>query len=215
MEGAMFALLGLLLAFTFYGAAARFDARRMTIAEEANDIGTAYLRVDMLAPEDQAALRPVFRQYADARIEAFRKLPDLAAAKAAIARSERLQQEIWSRAVRATWRERPDVHRGAHILLLPAINDMIDITTTRSMGARIHPPRVIFALLAGVALVCALLAGRTMGATHTISKLHLVIFVFTAVFTVYTILEIEYPRAGLLRLDAYDQVLVDLRASMK
>ena len=51
IDGAVFALPGLLLAFTFSGAAARFDTRRHLIVEEANAIGTAYLRLDLLPPD--------------------------------------------------------------------------------------------------------------------------------------------------------------------
>src|SRR6187455_2918873 len=53
VEGAVFALFGLLLAFTFSGAGARFDTRRLQIASEANAIGTAFLRLDLLASADQ------------------------------------------------------------------------------------------------------------------------------------------------------------------
>jgi len=56
VEGSMFGLLGLLIAFTFSGAASRFDARRQLITEEANDIGTAYLRIALL-PEAAERLR--------------------------------------------------------------------------------------------------------------------------------------------------------------
>lgn len=62
VEGAVFALLGLLVAFTFSGAASRFDARRALVAEEANAIGTAYLRVDLVPANAQPALRDLFRR---------------------------------------------------------------------------------------------------------------------------------------------------------
>jgi hypothetical protein len=68
VEGAIFGLLGLLIAFTFSGAAARFDTRRQLIVEEANAIGTAYLRIDLLPPGAQPGLREIFRQYVDARL---------------------------------------------------------------------------------------------------------------------------------------------------
>ena len=64
VDGAVFALLGLLIAFTFSGAATRFDTRRQLIVEETNDIGTAYLRLDLLAPEAQPGLREKFRELA-------------------------------------------------------------------------------------------------------------------------------------------------------
>src|SRR4249920_2368027 len=63
IETAVFALLGLLIAFTFSGAASRFDGRRQLVAQEANAIGTAYLRLDMLAPDARSALRQRFSQY--------------------------------------------------------------------------------------------------------------------------------------------------------
>ena len=86
VNGAVFALLGLLIAFTFSGAATRFDERRNLIVQETNDIGTAYLRLDLLPPIAQPALRDLFRKYLDARLEIYRKLPDMAAAKESLAR---------------------------------------------------------------------------------------------------------------------------------
>src|SRR5215468_3455539 len=80
VDGAVFALLGLLIAFTFSGASSRFDTRRELIVEETNDIGTAYLRLDLLPSGLQPALREDFRRYVDLRIEVYRRLPDIVAA---------------------------------------------------------------------------------------------------------------------------------------
>src|SRR6195256_2029955 len=77
IEGAVFALFGLLMAFTFSGAASRFNEKRMLIAEEANAIETAYLRLHFLAEEAQPSLRQLFRKYLDSRLETYRKLPDM------------------------------------------------------------------------------------------------------------------------------------------
>ncbi|WP_340123779.1 hypothetical protein [Methylobacter svalbardensis] len=76
LDGAVYALLGLLIAFTFSGAAERFDQRRTLVIEESNAIGTAYLRLDLLPVEAQPRLRALFRQYLDARLNMTRKLPD-------------------------------------------------------------------------------------------------------------------------------------------
>ena len=99
IESAVFALLGLILAFSFSGALARFDARRHLVVAEANDIGTAFLRIDLLPTDAQAPMRDLFRRYLDSRIETYRKLPDMEAAQAELARSLKLQSEIWSLAV--------------------------------------------------------------------------------------------------------------------
>jgi hypothetical protein len=58
--------MGLLIAFTFSGAASRFDTRRQLVVEEANAIGTAYLRLDLLPASAQSALRESFRRYLEA-----------------------------------------------------------------------------------------------------------------------------------------------------
>ncbi len=68
LETAVFGLLGLLLAFTFSGAASRFEDRRHVIAEEANAIGTAYLRLDLLPQSAQTEIKPLVVQYTDMRL---------------------------------------------------------------------------------------------------------------------------------------------------
>jgi len=131
----LFSLFGLLIAFTFSGSASRFDSRRQLLAEEINDIGTAYLRLDLLPAGVQPALHGLFRDYVDSRLAVYRKLPELDAAKAELARSEKIQGEIWTRAVAATADSGADA--DASRLVLPSLNAMIDITNTRVMAARI------------------------------------------------------------------------------
>src|SRR5215813_5349053 len=193
IDGAIFGLLGLLIAFTFSGAASRFDTRRELIVEEANDIGTAYLRHDLLPAAAQPPLRDLFRRYTDSRLETYRKLPDLAAAEAELARSAALQNDIWTQAVTACRQADPPVS----MLLLPALNTMIDITTTRTMAAYTHPPMVVFAMLALLGLGSALLAGDGMAAGKRRSWLYMLAFVVSIAITAYVILDLEYPRVGL------------------
>jgi hypothetical protein len=212
VEGAVFGLLGLLIAFTFSGAAIRFDSRRQLIVEETNAIGTAYLRIDLLPPDEQPALRESFRRYVDSRLAVYSKLPDLEAAKAEYAHSAVLLNEIWPRAVAAC-------HAGASpqamMLFLTALNQMIDLMTTQTMAHQTHPPEIIFIMLALLALVGSLLAGYGMAGGKTHSWIHIFGFAAVMAVTVFVILDIEYPRLGLIRIDAFDQALVDLRQSMK
>ena len=79
VETAIFGLMGLLIAFTFSGAASRYELRRQMIVDEANAIGTAYLRLDLLPSHAQPALREKFRRYLEARIAVYRLIPDLEA----------------------------------------------------------------------------------------------------------------------------------------
>src|SRR5262245_18809345 len=140
IEGAVFGLLGLMLAFTFSGAAGRFDTRRQLIVEETNSIGTAYLRLDLLPQSAQPALRDGFRRYLDQRIEAYQAFPDGARVAGAFGEATAMQAEIWRAAVAAS--RAPDAAPDAPLLVLPALNAMFDITTTRTMALRLHPPAI-------------------------------------------------------------------------
>jgi hypothetical protein len=210
VEGAIFALMGLLVAFTFSGASARLDIRRAQIVEESNAIGTAWLRIDLLPASAQPAVREKFRRYLDARMDAFKKFSDPAASNGALARSVSLQNEIWALAVTAC-RESPP---QTSILVLPALNAMIDMSATRTMTARIHPPPIVHWMLGALALIGSLLAGYGMAASKTRTWLYIVVFAGIMAFTIYVILDLEFPRAGLIRIDAFDHVFADLRRSM-
>lgn len=213
VETVAFGTLGLLLAFTFSGAASRFDARRALVVEESNDIGTAWLRLDLLPPAHQPALRDAFRRYTDSRILMYRKVADLDidGARAEYTRSTAMQNEIWAGAV-AACREAPS---QATIVLLPALNAMIDITTTRLAATEIHPPKIVYGVLFIVSFGCALLAGYEMGASEARSWLHVLTYAIGVAFILYVIADFEYPRIGLIRIEAMDHYLADVRASMK
>jgi hypothetical protein len=213
IEGAIFAVFGLLLAFTFSGAASRFNEKRMLIAQEVNAVQTAYLRLQLLPQEQRLALQELFRQYVDSRLESYRKMPDKEAVAAEMAKSEKFQKQIWENAVTAT--TLPGAHPDAGWLLLPALNAMIDITTVRTMALQIHPPRIAYVLLFCLGLICSLLAGYRMASAQYRSWLHILGFTVVMVVVVYVILDLEYLREGLIRIQTADQLLVKAREAMK
>ena len=92
---------------------------------------------------------------------------------------------------------------------------MIDIVTTRTMAMQMHPPKIVFVMLYALALVSALLSGYGMAGGKSRSWLHVLCFAFVISVSVYVILDMEFPRVGFIRLDAFDQALVDLRENMK
>jgi hypothetical protein len=143
----------------------------------------------------------------------YRKIPDFAAARAELEKSVALQAEIWTQAVAAC--PKAEGAPAPCMLLLPALNQMIDITTTRTAAAQIHPPASIFVMLIAIAFVTALLAGYNLTGEGKQSWLPMLGFAVTVAVTVYVIIDIEYPRLGLIRVDAIDRVLMELRATMK
>lgn len=212
IETAIYALLGLMLAFTFAGAASRFDARRAQTVQEANAIGTAYLRLDLLPAGAQPALREKFHRYAETRIAVYHALPDIDASNAHAARAAALQSEIWAGAIAAL----KDAQPQASLLVLPALNDMIDITTTRAVALRTHTPPVILVTLGVLSLVCSLLIGYGLAGGKPFGMiLHMLGFALVLTVTIYVILDLDHPRVGLIRLDYADQALIDVLAGMK
>ncbi len=212
IEGAVFALFGLLLAFTFSGATARFDDHRKLIVEEVNDIDTVYRRLDLLPAAAQPVLRRDLREYAAIRQHRFDETPDTQDSINAARQTEILLPRIWSHAVTAA--AAPGANVDATKLLLPAINDMIDITATRRNAYNMHPASVIYLLLFTFSGGCAFIAGYSMdkGPHHWLYTLSLAI---TVSLTIYATLEVEYPRYGLIHITSQDQVYEDLIHSMK
>ncbi|HEY7112051.1 MAG TPA: DUF4239 domain-containing protein [Thermoanaerobaculia bacterium] len=211
LEGAVFGLLGLLLAFTFSEAAGRFNVRREQIVEEANTIGTAWLRLDLLPPDARPALRDAFRRYVDARIDVFRGFSRGTLGIPEGERAAAIQAEIWNAAVAACRVAPPPTAQ----LVLPSLNDMIDFAATRTERARMHPPAVIYVTLCVLAFASSLVAGYGMGDAKTRSWFHTIAFALILGLAVDVILDLEFPRVGFIRIDAYDRIMVELRQSMK
>lgn len=210
VEAAVLALLGLLLGFQFAGSSNRLDARRQLVLREANSIGTAYLRLDLLPAEDQAALRPLLRDYATLRVRMV-QAPDTAAALAVDAESRALQSVIWSRAVAACQKSPSPAVTS---LVLASLNDMIDVTADRMVAAHTHTPVLVVALLLTVAALSAFLVGYS---THGPARPWLVRGLFTVVVacTLYVTFDMEFPRTGLIQVGAADDAMAATLAGMK
>lgn len=212
VDGAIFGLMGLLVAFTFTGAATRFDHRRDLVIEEVNIIGTTWLRLD-LAPEPQRdVLRQLMRDYVDQRLALYRDASSGVANPQILQRLQELQTRIWSE-LQAGIRADPSVPLAQ--TLMPSINDMFDIATTRLMATKQHPPLAIYVMLLILVLVSAFLAGFGQAKASRQSMLHLLGFAATTTVALYLILDLEYPRLGLVRVDSFDQAMLDLRESMR
>lgn len=207
IDAALFGMFGLLLAFTFNSAIDRFVDRRQLISDEANAIGTAWLRLDLLPAAHQPGLRALYRDYLRERIAA-RELvepDDLRPLQA-------LQQRIWQASVAALAE-----HQGPPIaaLVLDPINQFIDLGTERWVAARTHPPRIVFALLLILSMTCGLLAGYGTAVARRAYRLHVGLFAAACAVVIYVILDVEFPRAGLIRVDSIDEVLLALQQEME
>jgi hypothetical protein len=212
VHGAAFALMGLMIAFTFSGAASRFDHRRDLIVEEANDIGTAYLRIELLPEAARGPLQTKFREYVDSRIETYRAGTDVARVAQSLQQAAELQGQIWQMARHAI-DQAPSPPVAA--LIVPSLNDMFDIVTTRVAATQIHPPAIVWVMVGGLTIVCSFLVGYDLGGGVRRNWLHVLTFAVLFSLTLYVIIDMEYPRVGLIRVTAMDRMLEDVRDSMR
>jgi hypothetical protein len=211
IAASIFGLMGLLIAFIFYGAGSRFETRRNLMAQEANAIGTAYLRLDLLPPATQPGLREDFRKYVRARFDMYQSIPDMKAVNAALAQSSALQRSVWKAAEEAAKESGP----AEKSLVLTSLNEMIDITTVQAVASTMHPPNAVFAMLALSVIVSSALAGYTMSATGIRDWIFVFAYVFVLGAAVFVILDYEYPRIGIIRIEPLDQLLIETLEKMK
>jgi len=210
VEGALFALLGLLLAFAFSGAATRYDARRQLIVQEANAIGTAYLRVDLLNAEAQAELRPLYREYVESRLATYAPDKRYQQRLDSFAHDQTLQARIWKLSLAGVEGQLPNYAP----LVVMALNDMFDITTTRYAAAFQHPPLTVYLMLFAVCFITALLVGYGLEGKDR-PRLHLFAFSGVLAITIFVTADVEFPNLGFIRFDDAERLLRPLLSTMK
>jgi len=207
LDGAVFGLFTLLLAFVFFGAAGRLERRRDLIVSATTAIEAAYRRVDFIPSDLQPRARTLFKSYI-ASLIALGEKPSVDAAMEQYRQITELEDQIWDLSVAAARRE-----PGAGSLP-SAVSDMISLTRTRFALANTHTPVPIFILLIALAFLSAMLAGRNMAGTLQPNRLNKLIFGVVVAVSIYTIVDLEFPRLGLIRIDMADQLLVRLLSTM-
>jgi hypothetical protein len=212
-EGAVFTLLALLVAFAFSGAYERFETRKLHIIEEANAVNTAYKRIDLVAPEFQTALRTSFRDYVDAQLQFYKDAGKVFLFQKDLSISLQLEDKLWQQVLAAT-KGTNDPSGAVSQLFIPAVNTMFDKEIYGMELSRIHPPAAIFLLLLGLAILSGFLAGYSTAESKTKNPVHILSYVGITALTIFIILNLEFPRAGFIRVAEFDQILADVREHM-
>ena len=219
VEGAIFGLMGLLLAFTISGALQRFDDRRQLVIQEATAATTAYDRLSLLGGDDARRLQSGLKEYVRARIDLYRMAHDFLLLERAEDFSDQqerkvleLKSQLWNAAVAACPQTN---YRPACGLSLPALNSLFEVARQRAGAAEKHPPQIIYFMLFGLGLGCSLLAGFGMAASAGPSWVHMVIFAGSLTVALYTVTDMEYPRLGLIRIESFDHFLSDAYDQMR
>ncbi|HEX3332406.1 MAG TPA: hypothetical protein VHS27_20965 [Gaiellales bacterium] len=208
VQGALLAIVGLVLAFGLSLALGRYDSRRAAVVDDADTIGTTYLRAQTLSEPTRTRSLELLRRYTDASLQLSEAVPTTAKFGRTIAKEDGIQRQLWGLAGNALKGAPQD---SAPRLYVEALNEMIDQQTVRVAALNNRIPNAVLALeVLGTAIAFGLLALYTAlhgrGATT--------VFLAGALVTVLllVIFDLDRPTRGLIRIP--DDPLVALRASM-
>jgi putative Mn2+ efflux pump MntP len=209
VTGSILGLVSFLLAFTFGIAASNYSERRGVVLDEANVIGTAYLRADLLPDTVAKEFRSLLMQYTEIRTMK-RKGLEVEELIALVRGSEVIQRRVWEIAADAL-RAAPN---PANALIASAVNDLIDLHSVRvSVGVRHTIPQVIWWALYLISAIALATTGYRFGASYKQRSELLPGMVFAFACLITLISDLDDPRHGFLVSD--QRPLVDLLASMK
>ncbi len=210
LQGALLGLLGLLLGFTFAMSAGRFDARKQLVLDEANGIGTTWLRAGYLSDPARQVIRPALIDYIDARLKGASERPWSDIFRQQLARSEQCQATMW----RATLAEVKAHDTPSVSLFTASLNDLIDLDGKRQAASRNHVPAMVWLLLIVVSVTVCGTTGYSTGlgesGRHALSMIVLPALL-TIVITI--IADIDNPRRGLITVS--QQSMIELQNTVK
>lgn len=206
------ALLFFLLAFTFGMSSDRYDSRRKIVVEEANNIGTALLRSDLYPDSVRTLFRKDFKEYVEARISYSQVGADVKGILKADSLSQVISSKLWKRACILS---RDPANLAATQQMIPALNDMIDATTSRLAGEKAKVPQSILSMLFFLALISAFYSGYSEGRKGGIDWLVQIGFCLLVSLVVLFTLDLDRPRRGFVNLDVPNQTIIELRKNFE
>jgi len=201
--------LAFVLAFTFAMASSQHNLRKLSVLEEANIIGTTYLRADLIGERDETKVKQLLQEYVDGRVYAIQMGMDKVIMKRALARSVEIQEQLWAQVSSAAKKE-PNLNTG---LLVQSVNSLIDIHQKRvTAGLYNRIPSSIWLVLLAIAVFTMM----TMGSQARLSKSRRLtaviplIMAFTALTAV--VLDLDRPQEGMITVG--QEAMIDLQSSL-
>ena len=210
IQGSLLGVLALLLGFTFSLSLQRYDGRSAAVIDEANAIGTAWLRAQMLPDGVRGRSQDALRTYLDQRLQSGKISLDHEQERLEmLARTAAQQETLWTLAREAVSLDDRPVTSGLYV---QALNDMIDAFGTRDAALNRHVPEVVLLLLYVTFLMCGGVVGYTSGVGRHRAPAATYVMVGLIVLLVFLIIDLDRPRRGLIEVS--QQSLIDLRHAM-
>lgn len=192
-------ILALLLGFTFSISLQRFDSRNQAVVEEANAIGTTYLRSQLLPTSVRSDVQQLLREYLDLRVQASAiSLDEQAEREMLLTKAKHMQTVLWGYAQQAAEEEPNPVTTG---LFIQSLNELIDNFGKRNAALNRHVPEVVLLLLYGTFLMVGAVVGYGSGLGGYRISIATHIMVVLIMVLVFIIIDLDRPRRGLIQVD--------------
>jgi hypothetical protein len=187
--------------------ASRYETRRAVMLSEANNIGTVILRCDLYPDSTRNKLRTHLKEYVEARVAYFQAGTDDTKERNAIQATEKWDGMIWSTVAEAS---KVKDNLVASNQMVPALNAMIDIVTTRNAEKNATVPDSILWLLFLLCIISSFILGfqkSTSRNPYIIS----IVFALMVCACIQVIIDLDRPRQGFINMQGTNQFIVDLR----
>jgi hypothetical protein len=208
LQGALLGFMGLILAFGLSLALGRYEDRRAALVEDANTIGTTYLRAQTLTEPERSQSMALLVKYADVELELTGEVPGSDAAARTIAEGTALQRQLWARAGQAV---SEDPRNTAPRLYMESLNEMIDQQTVRVAGLNNRVPTEVLILEVLGSAIAMFLLGLHVGLLGR-SLLPLLLASCLVTMLLFAVFDLDRPTRGFIEIP--DTPLAALRASM-
>ena len=198
-------LLALLLGFTFSIAVDRFDARRVMVLEEANAIGTAYLRSQLLEDPHRTRMSNILRDYTENRVVLAQEKAGSEKQIAMLKKNDALLVDLWSATVASFDSIRNIDFSSA---LVESVNAVIDDDSARKAARLAHVPIGVFVVLFIYILISACMLGYVLGEAGRRSQLGGSVFILLLSMSMMLIIDIDKPTTGWVRESQMPMILL-------
>jgi hypothetical protein len=190
----MLGLLALLLGFTFFAALQRYDERSRSVVDEANAIGTTYLRARLLPGEMHNEVQALFRHYLAIRIqEGYVNATKPVLRDSLLHQTKLIQAQLWNQAIRAAELDGSYVTSG---LFIQSLNQLIDSFGTRNAVLNRHVPEVVLFLMFATIVMTTATLGYASGIGGNRVTLSAIVLVVLIALVIYLIIDLDRPRRG-------------------
>jgi Protein of unknown function (DUF4239) len=208
LQASILGLLALLLGFSFSMAVTRYDHRRDLVVDEANSIGTTYLRASFLPPQEQEIIKETLKQYVKNRIRFYEAGNDMGVVAEREKEARSIHKILWSQLTQISAANNEPLTAS----FVTSLNQTIDLDAKRLAAMRNHVPPAVWLLLSLVGTCGISITGYHVGLAGRRLWLNQWLFPLLIASVITILIDLDSPRRGLVEIS--QQSLIDLDAAL-